>query len=317
MRPSLIFATLWVFTSLTSVNAQTYHQKIVDSWNDSMDIRQSNSRFEIYDLTIFRGSDVTKIIIDSSVPLDGISDVGAKDGLISWGDIFITPTDKDNYSEIGVVFNPASKIGIYSEMNKVSLVEDNFGNKDNYGQITSIQPTSDPVGMLEVEYFEGLGINNSNRIVLSMPSSSIPFSSGMLKLAIECYNDFVQSNFTIDIPPPQPPVEVTPPEKLPDVPNIIEVTPVTLPTTELTNSSDVLPIAVGAGILVLVLLLLLNNGNDNDRKIITEIPKKPDDETKNPDKQEIPENSYLFGLLLISGILVNGLRNKAIVARKP
>lgn len=311
---SLILTIYWAFASVISANAQTYYQTIKDPPNDSQDIRQpDNSRFEIYNLTIAREGDITKIIIDSSLPLDGVPDIGAEDGVISWGDLLVTPTDTANYSEIGIIFNPASKLGIYSEMNKVSKVKENFGDKANYGEITSIIPTNDAIGMIEVDYFEGLGINNSNRIVLQMPSSSIPFSSGMIKLAIECYNDFIEGKFQLDLPP-RPEPDLPSVEKLPDVPAIPVVERDTsITTTEVDDGFNALPVAVGAGILIVVILLLLNSGSNSrsDTKVITEIPSNPEnpenprnpenpENPKNPDRREIPENSNLLGLLFFS-----------------
>lgn len=315
---TFLLGIYWAFTPLNAIAQSSdllrdslYHQTIKDSWTDSVDIRQpNNSRFEIYNLTISRGRDITKIIIDSTLPINGVSETQAIDSNIGWGDLLISPTE-DSYSEIGIVFSPVNPnpLGIYSEITKVSRVKENFGDKSHYGQITSIDRLGEPVGMVEVDYFEGLGVNNSNRTVITMPSSSIPFSKGSIQLAIECYNDFIHGRFELDIP--EPPIKILPPEILIDEPDIPSTTPEQDMTTTSTETDDfnAVPIVVGVGVLAIIIWLFFGNSSDDDKTIEDGIDNNPTEQPQTNNPSEIPEGGVLTGLFFIVILLKLNLLN--------
>lgn len=102
----------------------------IDSFNDGLNqgVVGSNSKYEFYGMAIIEDGNNIIVALNSNMPLTGVNNSKAQDGVVSWGDVFL------NFS--GDNFNTASS---NSSLYAIRFADTNNSGVSTLGSIAMLQ----------------------------------------------------------------------------------------------------------------------------------------------------------------------------------
>lgn len=284
---------------------QTLYRSI-DSPNDSYNVNSPPNTYEFYGMEVqnWENEGFTRLVIDSNLPLSGVTNTRSADNHIGIGEVFIRHPNTGEIFAIKFAENETTlENGIYTNINTVSLVNTNYGAKDMYGTPTNIS-SGEYLSGVDVYNLPGLGTNGGNKIVIEFPNDILPEGKLLWEVIQECANDrmFLETFTEPYIPgiPDTPDIPDTP--GIPDTPD----DPGSPPVLEDGDSGAIIAASIG-GLVILAIILLSLGGGDNMSDIpgtpinpdTPDIPDNPDT-PEDPNPQEIPEGDTSFLILLLT-----------------